>query len=359
MAFSLRIGIVGMGYGARVHLPAFQSIPGVKVTAISDAGSGRAQQVAAEAEVPHPYNDWRKMLRDQNLDVVSVAVPPAYQAEVVLAALESGKHVLCEKPFGRELAEAEKMTATAQASGLVNAVGFQFRMEPGIAELKRQFLSGAIGQVQRFDVSWLTGGRADRARPWSWHHDRTLGGGVLDNFGSHIIDYLEWVCKVKITSIFAQAHTIIGTREDSSGVQRDVTAEDSCDLICRLSNGGMAILTVSNCYQFGPGHKIEIYGDEGRLVFRHDVPFLPAQAKVFIETNNIELTALQPGKIAGSEHLDSRMLPFLALARLIVEAISARDGRDLPDFATGLRVRRILDVAWRSLEHRMELEVPS
>lgn len=353
----LRVGIIGLGFGARVHLPAFQSMPGTKVIAVADAETGKAQQVASNAGISAAFDDWREVIALHNVDVVTVATPPFSQAEIVTAALSAGKHVLCEKPFGLNLAEAKTMWKAAQASGCAHAVDFEFRMESGVAVLKRQVHAGAVGSVRRIDVTWLTGGRADPALPWSWQHDVDQGGGVLLAFGSHVIDYVEWILQSRIDSVFARTNVLIGIRKDSGGRQREVTAEDSCDLLCTLSNGTVANLRFSNCYPHGVGHRIEVYGDRGRLVYTHRAPFTPDLAQVSIETDSRGLRPIGIALLPAPEGLDTRILSFRQLASLFAQAISGRPATDLPDFACGLRMHAVVESARRSLRDSREASI--
>jgi len=352
MRHPLRLGIIGLGFGAKVQLPAFLSIPDADVIALVDSGSGRAKQVAAGAGIPLWFNDWKRAVDTDDIDAISVVTPPGIQAEVVCAAIAAGKHVLCEKPFGKNLADAKVMLNLAQHSQLVHAVDFEFRMEPGIAELKRQIDDGTIGPVRRIDVTWLTSGRSDPSLPWSWQHDAAQDGGVLDGYGSHVVDYLQWICQSSIVGVFARAKILVGRRKDINGLERKVTAEDSCDLLCDLANGAMANLRLSNCYPFACGHRIEIYGGQGRLLYTHKMPFTPGCAEVSIETDSKGLRPVQLEPLPSVKDLDTRISLFRKLACCFVEAAAGHVVQDLPSFANGLRVRRVLDAARESLEGR-------
>ncbi|TAN40465.1 MAG: Gfo/Idh/MocA family oxidoreductase, partial [Nitrospirae bacterium] len=236
----VRVGIIGLGFGARVHLPAFQSLPNVRVIAVADAGSGKADRVEVEHKGIRAFHDWRHMIANVESDAVSVATPPDVQQGIVCAALAAGKHVLSEKPFGTDVSAARAMLRAAQMSGRIHAIDFQFRMEPGIRGLKRQISLGKIGRVIRIDVTWLTAGRSDPALPFSWQNDAARGGGVLNNFGSHVIDYVEWISASRITTVNASARIIHAQRFDADGCEHTVTAEDSCDMTCALANGAIA-----------------------------------------------------------------------------------------------------------------------
>src|SRR6266545_8135839 len=110
---AVRVGVIGTGFGANVQVPGFKCVSGVEVVAITSAHLDRAQAVAAQHAIPHAYDDYREMLRDLELDLVSVVSPPYLHHEMTLAALEAGAHVLCEKPFAMDLGEALAMRDAA------------------------------------------------------------------------------------------------------------------------------------------------------------------------------------------------------------------------------------------------------
>jgi predicted dehydrogenase len=355
---SLHVGLVGLGFGVRVHLPAFRAIPGVVVAAVCDSGSGRAQEVAREVGVPAPFNDWREMIASA-IDVVSVATPPSSHREIATAALAAGKHVLCEKPLGRSLADALSMESAAAAQrGLTHAVCFQFRFEPGLQEIARLVVSGALGALRRIQACWLTEGRADPARPWSWQNDLEAGGGVLEGFGSHMLDYTAWIARRRWLRVQARSSILIPERRDSEGNKRQVTADDSFDLIGELEGGIAANLSASNCQTHGCGHRIEVFGDKGRAVFIHQPPFdQPARLEMETEASGPTTLPLPTG--LNPQDADSRLGPFRELVRRFVAAVRGEPAPDLPDFSEGVRIRAALDAARESIKTGAEVGLSS
>ncbi len=351
----LRIGIVGMGFGAAVHLPVFASLPGVAVTALADGGSGRAQRAAAHmADPPRAFGDGAELAACGEVDAVVVACPPGSQKRVVMAAIAAGRAVLCEKPSGLSVEEAEKMTSAAARAEVVNAVNFEFRFEPGIRELIQQIRHGAVGRAQRIAVTWLTCGGADLSRPWSWKHDKSQGGGIATEFCSHVFDYAEQIVGTPIESVFANCRILVPSRPNKSGTPRPVTAEDCCDLVCTFACGVIGQFSVSNCYPAGGGHRIEVLGTHGRLLFNHRPSFPPDRAFLELEPvlkapRRIALDMPETG-LSG----DSRLESVRRLAALFVDAALERPAPDLPGFDAGLRARRVIAAVERSAaEHRI------
>lgn len=351
MPHSLRIGIVGLGFGASVHLPAFDSLPGTEVVAVADSGTGKEFGTYERGGIRYPLRPWEALVQDDRIDAVSIAVPPFAQSDIVCSALSSGKHVLCEKPFGRDVREAAAMLRVANDTQVVHAVDYQFRMEPGIYELKREIGKGVIGKISHVDVVWLSEGGIDDSRPWSWRHDAEQGGGVLGAFGSHVIDYLRWMLDAKMDKVFARSRIIIPFRKDSHGVRREVTAEDSLDIFCEFSNDISARIRISNCCHFSPEHRIEINGSQGRLHYAHKKPFTPEKMSLQLETSQ-GLQPIEVERTSATGRADTRLLPFKRLAELFIKKIHGRDERDLPSFKDGYDVQAVMAAVRRSMLSR-------
>jgi predicted dehydrogenase len=350
----VRVGIIGLGFGAKVQLPAFASLDTVQVVGL--AGTGRSP-LPPEADSAAVCSRWQDLVSSEQVDAISIAVPPDCQAEVACAALAAGKHVLCEKPFGREAADAARMCEEANRRRVVNAVDFEFRHEPGIVLLQRCVEHGTIGEVRRIDVSWLTSGQADAQLPWSWRNDARRGGGVLNAFASHAIDYIQWICRRQIASVLAQGRTLVSQRPHL-GKARKVSAEDSADLLCELDNGVPARITVSNSFQPASGHRIEIHGSRGILVFHHEPPYSPGQANVHWRTDSGRITHLPCDPLPGPSTRDTRVGIFRQLAARFVAAIDGNRVDNLPDFSCGLRVRQVLDAARQSIQEGRRIPCP-
>src|SRR5690349_8626218 len=118
----LRVGVIGTGFGSLVQIPAFQRTPGVDVVAVASGHEARARQVATRFGLAAAYGDYRQMLAEQELDLVSIVTPPYLHHEMALAAFERGFNVLCEKPFAMHLGQAREMLRAARAAGVVAAV---------------------------------------------------------------------------------------------------------------------------------------------------------------------------------------------------------------------------------------------
>lgn len=333
----MRHAIIGAGFGARVHLPAFAGLPGVQVVALADAGSGRATELAgAEVAV---YSDWRRLLDEVRPDSLSVAVPPAAQAEIVAAAIGRGIHVLCEKPLGMSPADASALAEQATDASVVAAVSFQFRYESGMQSLRRHAKSGVLGRLRRLELSWVTPGRADPSRLWSWQHDGAAGGGVINGFLSHAADLLYWHSGQEVAAVAAHTGVLVPERPDAAGARKPVTAEDEVDAFCEFNDGVVASLRITNCQTGGDGMRIELYGEHGVLRYHHRPPFISGAKLSFC---GIDGCVDLPQDEVSDDDGDSRLRPMRHLAGLFVEAVGGGVAAELPTFNDALRSSRLL-----------------
>jgi predicted dehydrogenase len=342
---TLRIGIVGLGFGTSVHIPTFLSIDGVRVNAVCGTRIVEAQAIANRFGISAAFDSWEAMMRVAQIDAVSIVVPPRYQSDIVRAALAARKHILCEKPFGNALHEAQEMTTLAGTARCVAVVNFQFRMEPGIRALKDQVRIQTIGRPKAVNVTWVTPGHSDPSRRWSWHHDEVAGGGVISALGCHAFDYVQWICDEDIASVSARSQVLIASRLDSNGTPRNVTAEDTCVMECRMEGGCIVRIDLSRCGTGNGYHHIEIEGTLGRLTYHQESPFTPGTESVMIETaKGKSPVPFRPLQGVG----DTRVPAFRELAMRFTAAIRGVPQVDLPQFVDGTRVRRIQDAAKRA-----------
>lgn len=334
----MRHAIVGAGFGFAAHLPAFAKVPGVQVVALADSGSGRAARCAQPPVVA--YSDWQRMLDEARLDTLSVTVPPLLQREIVVAALSRGVHVLCEKPVGAGPHDVEAIARGAEQAGCTVAVTFQYRFEPGLLALREQVRGGRLGAIRRIDFAWMTAGRADPGRPWSWQHDAAQGGGVLNAFLPHVIDMIVWLSGSHVTRAVGRTDVLIPVRADSKGVSREVSAEDVVDALLELDGGALANVRVTNCQRGGEGMRIEIHGENGTLRFLNRPPFDGPQTVEYCwhDTNTEPVPLATP----TDGEADSRVLPLRRLANAFVTVARGGKEENLPACADALHVQRVI-----------------
>lgn len=182
---ALRFGLIGCGDIGRLRADALRKTPGCRLTAVADVDPRKAQEVAGTSGAA-ALADWRDLVRRPDVDAVIVSTPPHLHAEMTIAALDQGKHVLCEKPLARTLQECRAMVAAAERSGRRLATGFNYRFYPSFALAKRLVDEGAIGRLNHIRSY---GGYSATGHNQPWVHDAgTVGGGALRDIGIHLID---------------------------------------------------------------------------------------------------------------------------------------------------------------------------
>ena len=340
----LRVGIIGMGFGAAVHLPAFRARRDVTLVAVADSGSGRAEQEAARyGGTLRPFSSGLSLAKWDGVDMVSIAAPPREQEDLVRAALIAGKHVLCEKSFCLSADAANKLAALAHERQLTGAVFYEFRYDPGIRSLIEMVRAGEIGKVQRLAVTWQTSGALDQKRAWSWRHDAAQGGGVLVDWFSHVADYAQQIAQSPVSSVWARAATNVAERCDRNGTTRRVTAPDECDVICNFTNGVTGVFSVTTACAAPVGHRIEVIGDRGMIAFDHPPPFSADGRTLRIVRGDGEETRVALN--LKSSCADQRIA---AATELIADFLAVLRGESrplLPTFSEGAATWGILEAA--------------
>ncbi len=333
------IGVVGTGFGVRVQIPVFLNTPGAKVVAVCGARLDRAQQAASKFGVPKALDDYRKLVELPEVDLVSVITPPTLHYPVTMAALEAGKHVLCEKPFAMDVREARKMLAKAQERNLVNLVNFEFRQDPARVEMKRLIEEGFLGKllhvhVAQFSSFW--GQQETRSRRW-WFRTES-GGGWLGASGSHTIDAIRcWFGE--ISGVSAQLDTVVREHKvpDANGLQEG-NADDAFFLLMRFASGASGVLASSAGIAAGGRALFEAYGAEGTLVLEGETLKAAKRGAGELKAMPVPPLKLEPGVV------DPHYGPFSLWAKKVVDAV--REGNTLaPNFEDGLRSQEVIDAA--------------
>lgn len=337
----ISIGIIGTGFGAKVHVPAFRAVPDVEIAGIAGQDGAKTGRIASRLGIARAYDSWHELVSDDRIAAVVIAVPPARHYEIVMAALRAGKHVLCEKPFGLGADEARDMLRMADETGLIGMVDYMFRLAPERLRLKELLRANRIGRIVRANVEWTLAGRAASSTSRSWQFDPLLGGGVLSGFGSHVVDYLEWLLG-SIRSVAAKLGVRGALHEEARrGCQ---VAEDTMDVLLLLADDVPVSVTVSNAVSSGRGHWLTIHGERGSLAIGN-----PNLSDVVIGTglfeshagwNELKRIDLEPSSDPAIG--DGRILLVRRMAETFISAVRA--GRPaVPSFADGWRVQVVMD----------------
>ncbi|MGA7500562.1 MAG: Gfo/Idh/MocA family oxidoreductase [Isosphaeraceae bacterium] len=328
MRESISIGLIGIGYGQHVHIPAFRSDGRCCIVGICASTADRAREVAARHAIPRAFGDWRELLADPLIDAVSIAVPPALQAPIVLSAAAAGKHVFCEKPVAPCVDQARKMLRAVEDACVVHAVDFIFPEIPAWQRARQILCSGELGSLRHVALSWRVETYSYRANRDSWKLHREEGGGALNNFASHSLYYLEW--------LFGPIERVAG-RLAPKGAVGDARVDAWVD----FAEGVPGSLSVAADAFLGSGHRLEVYGEQGTLVLENRSA---DHASGFVLAVGTRARGSLTPKLAegpGDQGNDGRVAATAAIVRRFLDAITL-GRRVTPSLTDGLRVQELI-----------------
>jgi predicted dehydrogenase len=307
----VRIGFIGSGFARRVQLPALALVPGTRPTAVASGRRPNAEAVAREFGLPHVFTDGMELARCPDVDLVIVASTPDTHARYAIAALEAGKHVLCEKPMAIDGFEgAQMVTASEQHPDRLAWIDHELRYEPNRRRARELIRSNAIGELRHVELSlkpYLRGdGRPQAAdAPWSWWFDASRGGGILG----------------------------------AVGAMRPVTADDFASCVLQTASGAVATITLSTVAHHGPGHLGQVTGSEGTLL-------LSGETKLELGKSGGPLEDVSAPDDLWEKTKPNNMWArsFIRLLREMVQVIRGGTPQGEPaTFRDGWQVQRVLD----------------
>lgn len=237
-----KVGIVGSGFGARAHVPAFSAHNDFDVVAIASPHS--AQRIAKERKIPNAFSSCDELLRGCDVDVISIAGPPFTHHDDVLAALAAGKHVICEKPFALDAAQAQAMLEAARRAGTATAVMHEFRWVPQRLAVKELIENDHLSPLREIEITQLSNRlRSHVQRPRSWWFQRECGGGMAGALLSHLIDSANWLAGRAPVRSTGYLRTANPQRTDQQGTFTS-TVDDGCWALLDYGDGLVARVSV-------------------------------------------------------------------------------------------------------------------
>ena len=337
-----RVGIVGTGWGTRVQVPLFREA-GLEVVALAGFHRNKTREIAAELAL-RAHDDWRGVIDDAEVELVSVATPPSEHREIALAALAAGKHVICEKPTAMNAGEARELVESARRHPeRVAIIDHELRFLPSWRDARARIEE--IGAVRYAEVRYSSPSRGDRRRAWNWWSDASRGGGIWGAVGSHFVDALRYF-GMEIEAVQAMLRTTIAQRPFDDAM-REVTSDDFASVDLRLSGGAAAVMTFS-AVASGPDEAsmMTIYGERGAMRFGGEEVLLSTGGSPFARMAGGEM-AQRPGNSPGGAFGTGT----LHLGRALRAALDGGDSAALApaaSFDDGLMQQRVLDAARES-----------
>ncbi|HEU5301505.1 MAG TPA: Gfo/Idh/MocA family oxidoreductase [Acidimicrobiia bacterium] len=335
-----RAVVVGSGFGCRVHVPALRAA-GFEIAALVGQDPERTGRRAQRAGIGTACTSLADALALPGVEAVTIATPPDTHAALAIEAAEAGRHVLCEKPFALDVAEAEAMLAAAGAAGVTHLVGHEFRWAPERSVVGRAIADGAIGEP-RFAtfVQYVPLVADPAAKVPSWWFDRSAGGGWLGASGSHVVDQIRvWLGE------FAEVSAELGLVSDRD----DDAAEDSFTVRFRLRSGLHGTLQ-QTAAAWGPyAGMTRVAGTEGTIWVEGDEAWLArAEGTTRLPVPDDLALPDPPAESDDPRHRFTHLEigPFTRLCEVLragVEGRSLPDAVPVPTFADGVADMRVLD----------------
>jgi len=376
----LRVAMIGYGFMGAAHSVGWRQAPrmfdlprAVEMTVVVGRNPDAVASAAEKWGWAESATDWREVVARDDIDIVDIVTPGDSHAQIAIAALEAGKHVLCEKPLANTVAEAEAMAEAAErarARGIRSMVGFTYRRVPAVTLMRDMIAEGAVGTVQQVRAAYRQDWLVDPAMPLAWRLQKDhAGSGALGDIGAHIIDMTQFVTGLGVEKVTGTLETIVQQRPlqaAGSGLSGsagegfgEVTVDDAAIFTGRLSNGALASFEAT---RFATGRKnaltIEVSGDRGALAFDledlNSLRFYDRTAPegrqgftqvLVTEPQHPYVSAWWPaGHMLGYEH---------GFSHQVVDLVGAIDaGTDPhPSFDEGLSVQRVLDAVERSSDN--------
>lgn len=373
----LRVGMIGYAFMGAAHSQGWRNAASFftpplrpELSVLVGRNAEAATDVAQRFGWASVQTDWRRVVEGSDVDLIDICTPGDTHAEIAIAALEAGKHVLCEKPLANTVAEAEQMAAAAAAAerqGVRAMVGFTYRRVPAVAYAQALVARGAIGTVRHVRAQYLQDWIVDPQAPLSWRLQKDkAGSGALGDIGAHIVDMAQFVTGESITGVSGLTETFVKERPvptSASGLSGvagtemgEVTVDDAAIFLARLSGGGLGTFEAT---RFATGRKnglrLEVNGSEGSLAFDfedmnvlqvYDNTVAPADAgfrRILVTEADHPYVAAwwPPGHGLGYEHGFTHQA-----VDLLTDIGQGRNPQ--PSFADGLQVQRVLDAVERS-----------
>lgn len=384
----LNVGMVGYAFMGKAHSQAWWTAPRffdlpcrVGMAALCGRNAERTDEAAARLGWASVETDWRAMIARDDIDLIDICTPGDTHAEIAIAALRAGKHVLCEKPLANTVAEAEAMAAAAAEAaenGVLAMVGFTNRRVPAIALARKLIAEGRLGTIRQVRAAYQQDWIVDPQVPLAWRLQKDkAGSGSLGDIGAHIADLAQFLLDDRIVAASGTLETFVKSRPiqaDGSGLAGakagegygEVTVDDAAWFLGRFAGGAVGSFEAT---RFATGRKnaltIEVNGADGTLVWNledlnvlnyydNHIPAVEAGFRRILATEpeTPYYSAWWPaGHIIGWEH------GFTHQVHDLVTAIAAGE-QPRPSFADGLHVQRVLDAVERSAaDHSIWLDV--
>lgn len=365
------VGLIGTGFMGKCHAMAWNAVriafgdaPEIRLVHLGEASAALAEQRAREFGFAKASGDWRAVIADAEVDVISLTTPNQFHPEMAVAALEAGKHLWCEKPMAPAFTEAENMAAAARKSGRTAILGYNYIQSPAVRHIGALLAEGIIGPVNHLRIEMDEDFMADPDGPFFWKHEAASGYGALDDFAVHPLSLIQNLFG-RVSRVMCDMAKPYPDRLTEDGKPRAVETHDIASSLIHLENGVSGTLLVNRSAWGRKGRiALQIFGSKGSILFDQE------------RFNEVQLyvTSDRPTEqgyrtiLAGPQHLPyGRFIPapghglgFNDLKTIEChELICAIEGRpaNVIGFEEGLEIERTVHAMARSFKQQRWVDV--
>jgi predicted dehydrogenase len=374
------IGLIGTGFMGKAHafayraaLAAFPEIPVPVLRTIADVDAKLAEKAAHQYGFAQSTTDWKSLMADASIHVVSITTPNVFHKEMAMAAIAAGKHVHCEKPLSPSLAASEEMVRAAEKAGVVTQVGFNYIKNPMLKLAREMVDAGELGDITGFRGIHAEDYMHDPDAPYTWRLDPKGGPGVIADLGSHIIGMARFLLG-PIKEVVADVETVVKSRPDATAKvakgatppRKDIEVDDTARIIARFERGCAGTIEAN---WLSSGRKMqlgfELIGSKGALVFTqerlNELQFYKAGGSSGhgIDNQRNGFVRIESGPqhppygqfcVAGGHQLGFNDLKTIEMAEFL--AACAGGKKMGPDFREALEIQKVVETAIRSSKNR-------
>ena len=369
----MNIGLLGFGGMGKTHTYAVENLKyfyspldfEAKVTGVCCAHYDNAVKACETYGLGKAYRSYDEMLSDKDIDIIDICTPNIYHYEQLLKAIESGKHIYCEKPLCVTAREAEEISRLAEEKGLICAIVFNTRFMLPVIRIKELISEGRIGDILSFNGRFLHSSATEPGKKAGWKQDKSIcGGGVLFDLGSHTIDLIRYLCG-EFESVSGLSQIAYPVRQGMDGENWQTNAEEAFYMTAKLKNGACGTISVGKIM---PGtnddHTFEIFGTKGAVRFNLMQPNFfefydstkPLNERGFTLVECCGRYPYPSGVFPGVKAPVGWLRGHVGSMYNFLDCVN-RNALPSPSFSDGARVQRIMEAAYASSQNGCRLEV--
>jgi len=367
------VGVIGTGFMGKAHAFAYRAAGGAfpevaraRLVAIADVDAGAAGRAATQYGFERGTADWRSLVADPAIQIVSITTPNSMHKEMALAAIAAGKHVHCEKPLAPTVADARLMMEAAESAGVFTQVGYNYIKNPLLKLAREMIAAGELGEITGFRGIHAEDYMADPEAPYSWRVDPSNGAGVIADLGSHIVGMARFLLG-PITELLGDVETVVKTRPTAPGAKerKAIEVDDAARMLVRFKRGCSGSIEAS---WIASGRKMqlgfELTGSRGSIAFTQERLNELLFFRTGADARHAGFVRIESGPahapygnfcVAAGHQLGFNDLKTIEVADFL-KAI-AGGPKDLADFREAWEIQRVIDTAIRSSRERRWLAV--